>query len=359
VAIGDVLKIGRRLVKATLTDFEVILTDGETEYDVDQEAAKFHHEVPDTSVNEVLEQRLAMTREAVVKASAELEMTTKFLDESIKKMMLSCEMDELVELKSVKTLVKEDKLDEQKKALVIKGHWLRLLRGQVMIGLELESFVDSGEITDVAMHLVFDNAEVEYRCNLLQTVRRGDSLFIQKISKFVANNHCMKSTVVANVLFSNINSSITNRLEVSVSYSVSQSRRRMHTRTVNISLNPLDFCSPNLSPSFISSMALPSLTSVYLTGVREVVKFSTELGFLMTLPGLLAKLKFTWTETIGGYLFNSPTHPLYLSIIMLNFVNNREVEAIMYAQDYSHLSMLIQLLREVLPADIQFQRVEV
>ena len=107
-----------------------------------------------------LEQRLAMTREAVVKASAELEMTTKFLDESIKKMMLSCEMD--------------------------------------------ESFVDSGEITDVAMHLVFDNSEVEYRCNLLQTVRRGDSLFIQKISKFVANNHCMKSTVVANVLFSNI-----------------------------------------------------------------------------------------------------------------------------------------------------------
>ena len=163
---------------------------------------------------------------------------------------------------------------------------------------------------------------------------------------------------MAKVPFSSINPSVTNRLNASVSYSLSNCTRRLHTKSISLDFHPLDFCSDALAPSFAPAMALPSFYSVYLTGIRESLTLSTELGFLLTLPGLLAKLKFTLSDSIGGYLLDIPSHPLYLSIIMLDIVNSKQVEAIMYARDYSHLSLLIRLLREVLPADIQFLRVE-
>jgi len=359
VTTGDFLNIGRLLVKIKLTDFEVILTDGDTEYDIDQIKDKEQDELAEMTVNKVLEKRLAMTREAVVRATADLEVTTKLVEESIKELMLSCEIDELVEFRSVQNLPKEKvPLNEEKKMLIIIGHWSKLVRGEVMIGLELETEGDCGEIFDVEMQIVNDDEELEFRYFLLQMARRGESLFVQKISKLGVTGHSMKSTLVAKVPFSIINPSVINRLKASVSYSSSHCRRRLHTKPIPISLHPIDFCSDALAPSFSPSMALQTFSSVYLTGIREILTLSTDLGFLLTLPGLLAKLKFTLTESIGGYLLDCPAHPLYLSIIMLNIVDSKQVEAIMYAQDYSHLSLLIRLLREVLPADIQFHRVE-
>ena len=46
-------------------------------------------------------------------------------------------------------------------------------------------------------------------------------------------------------------------------------------------------------------------------------------------------------------------------MMMSNSVNSRQVEVIMYAKDYTHLTLLVRMLREIVPADAQFQRVKV
>eukprot|EP00090_Calanus_glacialis_P024846 TRINITY_DN38568_c0_g1_i1.p1 TRINITY_DN38568_c0_g1~~TRINITY_DN38568_c0_g1_i1.p1 ORF type:complete len:366 (+),score=117.44 TRINITY_DN38568_c0_g1_i1:115-1098(+) len=313
------------------------------------------------SVENVLEQRLAITREAVIRAKADLEMTTKLVEESMKELMVSCGIDEIVECRNVQNMLsgKVKVEEEEVKGLVVKGYWVRLLRGELVIGLELETVGGCGEVSEVELQLVADSGEVEYRYYLLRMAKRRESIFVEKESRLGVEGVCVKGTMVAKVPFTSINPSTTINLMASVSYNLSPSRRRLHTKTTNITLNPQDFCSNALSPSFESSIAIPSFFSVFLTGIRETLTISTELGSLYSLPSLLSKLNFTLTTTLSGYLLDSPANPLYLSMMMLNPVNSRQVEAIMYAKDYTHLTLLVRMLREIVPADAQFQRVKV
>jgi len=355
---GDFLKTGRRMVKIRLADGEVILTDGITEFDLDQELSEEDKvDAPGRSVSMVLEQRLSITREAVVRARAELEMTTKLVEDAMKEFMVSCAVDEILELRGVDELARgKEKLEEEMKGLVVKGYWTKLMRDDLVIGFELETV--GGEVSNVELQLVTNSEEVEYSYYVLRRTRRGDSLFVKKVTNFGVEGVCVKGTLVAKVPFNCINTSITNTLKASVSFNLAPHSRRLHTHTSIISLHPLDFCSNTMSPSFESTKAISSFFSAFLTGIREILKVTTQLGSLQSLPSLLPKLNFTLTDTIAGYLIDSPSNPLHLSILMMNPVNSRQVEVIMYAKDYTHLALLVRMLREVLPADAEFERVE-
>jgi len=355
----DFLNIGKRMVKVRQADGDVILTDGETEYDPDQELLVDQDDGTEGSVNNVLEQRLTITREAVIRAKADLEMTSKLVEESMKELMISCGIDEVVECRNVGKLLNGEVEEKEKKGLAVTGHFVRLLRGELLIGLELETVGGCGEVSEVELQLVADTGEVEYKYYLLRIAKRRENIFVENVSGLGVEGVCVKGTMVAKVPFTSINPSTTINLMASVSYILLPSSRRLHTKTTNITLNPQDFCSNALSPSFESSMAIPSFFSVFLTGIRETLSISTELGSLQPLPSLLSKLNFTLTNSIGGYLLDSPSNPLYLSMVMLSPVNSRQMEAIMYAKDYTHLTLLVRMLREIVPADAQFQRVEV
>eukprot|EP00092_Neocalanus_flemingeri_P024011 GFUD01026045.1.p1 GENE.GFUD01026045.1~~GFUD01026045.1.p1 ORF type:complete len:471 (+),score=161.54 GFUD01026045.1:52-1464(+) len=357
--IGDFLNTGKRLVKITLADRELILTDGQTEFDLDQEWPMEINEVG--AVGDVLGQRLAMAREAVVRTKAELEKTSKLVDESITELMVSCGVEEAVEMRNVEKLVGgKVKVKVEEKGLVLKGHWVRLVRGFVIFGVELETFGEcgEGEVKEVELQLVTDSGVVEYKYYLVKMVKRDERIHMEKVMELGLDGVCVKGTLVAKLPFSSLNPSTSITLLASVSYNLSPNTRKLHTRTTHITLQPKDFCSDSLSPTFTPTRAIPTFLSLYLTGVREILTISTQLGSLLSLPLFLPKLNFTLTLAISGYTLDCPTSPLYLSTIMLNPLNSRQVEAIMYTKDYTHLTLLVRMLREILPADVQFMRVE-
>jgi len=355
------LILTRRMVKITHDGGEIVLTDGETEFDLDQEWPVGNKEGAEVgSVGSVLDQRLAMTMQAVVRTKAELEMTTKLVEESIKELMVSCGVDEVVEIRNVEKLLEGNGKwkEENKKGLVVKGHWVRLIRGEVVVGLELETVGECREISEVELEVVTDSGEVEYKYYLVRMVRMGERIHIEKVMVLGVDGVCVKGTLVAKLPFSSLSPSTSITLLASVSYNITPNSRRLHTKTTSITLHPKDFCSDSFSPIFTPTTAIPSFISLFLTGVRETLTISTQLGSLQSFTQFLSKLHFSLNLSISGYLLNCPTSPLHLSTIMVHPVNSRQVEATIYTKDYTHLTLLVRMLREILPADVQFQRVE-
>jgi len=360
--IGDFLNTGKSLVKIMIFGGELVLTDGENEYDLYQEWPVIENP-EEGDVGKVLEQRLTMSREAVVRAKAELEMTTRLVNQSMKEMMVSCGMEEWMELSDVEQIVGGGTLkskEETKKAvngLVIMEHWVKFVRGDILVGLEVETV--GGEVSDIQLQLVTVSGELNFSSCMVKIVKRGGRINFEKILKLGTDGVRVKGTLVAKMPFSSLNPSTPLTLLASVSYTLSLKTRRLHTETLRIFLKPKDFCSESMSPTFTSpASAIQSVISLYLTGIRESLCLSTLLGSLKSFPDFLSKLSFIPIVSISGYLLDKPSHPLHLSIILLYPVNSRKIDATIYSKDYSLLSLLVRMLREILPADVTFQRVE-
>merc|ERR1712098_250051 len=240
---------------------------------------------------------------------------------------------------------------EHKKVARIKDHWLKLVGEELVIGLEVGTTLDCGILKEVELHVSSETSNIEYTSYLLKVSRERNHLLLELVEEIEATCGKVNGYLVAKIPFRCLNASQEVKLNVSMSYNLSSCTRRLHSPITPLTVQPLDFCSESLAPSFNSPFPISSFASVMLTGIREKIIISTELGSLTHLPDVLPQLNFRRISSVDSFLLDIPQNPLHLSIISISQVSSKRTEAYLYAKDYSYLTLLVRMLRNILPAD--------
>ena len=95
--------------------------------------------------------------------------------------------------------------------------------------------------------------------------------------------------------------------------------------------------------------ALPSLLAMFTTGVRETLDLHTAHGsFPSPLP---LPSSFSPVPSLEGHLLSECGHPLHQCWVQYWAHTSQSLTVLVLAPDYSRLSLLVSLLRTMLPHD--------
>ena len=329
-----------------------IITDGTTEDNVDDddldimEILSSEDEVSDAvkenNVNNVLSNRLEQINEAILSQRSEIEMKEKMLEDTLNSLFLECGVDTEVVIGNGDTL--RDAHSQIEKRLSITEHWARLVRGDsLVIGVRLTS--GAQKVANLRLQLVSgEEAALDYKWRLLSFTGPG----LLTSSSSVAASH---SAVAAAVL--PLSSCISApSLLASVSYSC-QDQDHLVTDTAEIKL-PANIFDDSLRLVFDSTKAESSLISLHMTGVRETLSVFTSLGSLNNFGELLENNSFIYNQTLCSHVFTHPDHPLHHTVIKIVPESSQRCSAIITCKDYVHITLVVKLLKNLLPLDVSF-----
>jgi len=365
VELGDFHRNGRRLVKLSLMYGEVILTDGDQEYElidldilsVEKEEQEGSHQVLD-----VITARLEQISEAVEAVRADKEAKDKMIEETLTSLVLQTGLDSEVVLGDTET----DSETEETSAVTVTvtDHWLKMVssdRSEVVLGLRLLCVGAGASLaSELSLNLQPEpDSERDLKFSSILLSLSGRPASISGLGWELAAGQL--GYLVAVLPLSSLVSC--SALALSVSYSVPQLTGRLTrtTHTQHIELPTNIFLSSSVQINFGGKEDvkedIQSFLSLSVTGRAETLKVRTELGSVSRLTEVLEQNKFTFSPSLAAHVFSWPGHVLHHSLVSVSPVSGQQLSLNLTARDFTTLGLLVNLLRTFLPSDVTFTRV--
>jgi len=335
-----------------ISNNDPVITDGSTEF---KPAQPWPPPPESKKVQDVLDRRLKISKNALEKCREEVESTKEFINESIRHLAASCQHIQTVQEKSLKKLMNPsdaidiNPADNTIDLVKITDKHVRILSDEIILVLRLETSID------------LDNFSVEYvsstdtcvpsRSSLVIMRRREGRLYPEQVNRLRPEETGLGILILPLSLLAFSKQSID--LALNIRHKLGCSR----VESLSLTSDLLMAGQPSLDPqvtSLASDRYLVDFLSFFLTGVRESLTVSTDMGSLANFEDVLISLGFTVSAPGYGNCFRDPSQLLHGTFIIHNLHSSQALTMDVYSASYASLATCVKLLRGILPCDTKF-----